>query len=247
MAETLAAESRIEEGIRLLERECSGDNAPDQCRLALASLKFRNGDVTEARQLLERLVRKNPSSAELHLQLAEVRLRSGDIAAALLSFRTARELNPMDAHAAFGLARLLETTGQKQEAAAAYEETLKIDPNYVPALNNLAYLDANLGVNLDRALTLAQRAVENLPGEPTCIDTLALVHLKRGLIDQAIGMFRGLVDGNPANPSFHLHLAMALFAARQRNDSRAELQLAMSRNLPADDLMQSKALAAQLQ
>jgi tetratricopeptide (TPR) repeat protein len=247
VAESKAARGQIRVGISLLEQECANGAAPDESRLALASLLFRTGQFTEARDLLERLVQKNPNSSDLYLHLAETRVRLGDAAGALAAFCKARELNPGDSAAAFGFARALEATGQRQQAANAYEEVLKIDPNNARALNNLAYLKADLGVDLDRALTMAQHAVETMPGQPGCLDTLAMVYNKRGLADEAIRIFQGLVKNDPENPSFHLHLAMAFYTARQRNQARAELQLAMNHNLPADEQPKSQELAAQLQ
>jgi tetratricopeptide (TPR) repeat protein len=246
VAESKAARGQIREGIGLLEQECLNAAAPDESRLALASLLFRTGQFAEARDLLERLLEKNPSSTDLYLHLGETRVRLGDAAGALAAFRKAHELNPGDAAAAFGFARALELSGQRQFAASAYEEVLKIDPNDPRALNNLAYLKADMGVDLDRALTMAQKAVESMPGQTGCLDTLAMVYNKRGLSDVAIRIFQGLVKNDPENPSLHLHLAMALYSARQRNQAREELQLAMNRNLPADEQPKSQELAAQL-
>jgi tetratricopeptide (TPR) repeat protein len=246
VAESMAARGQIREGIGLLEKECANAAAPDESRLALASLLFRTGQFAEARDLLERLLQKNPNSIDLSLHLAETRVRLGDTAGALAAFRKAHELNPGDAPAAFGFARALEANGQRQQAINAYEEVLKMDPNNPRALNNLAYLKADMGVDLDRALTMAQQAVERMPGQPGCLDTLGMVYHKRGLSDEAIRIFQGLVKNDPGNPSLHLHLAMALYAARQRNQARAELQLAMNRNLPVDEQLKSQELAAQL-
>jgi tetratricopeptide (TPR) repeat protein len=247
VAESKAARGQIREGIGLLQEECAKAAAPDESRLVLASLLFRTGRFAEARDLLERLVQKNPSSTDLYLHLGDMRVRLGDAPGALAAFRKARDLNPGDAAAAFGFARALDSTGQKQQAANAYEEVLKIDPNNPRALNNLAYLKADLGVDLDRALTMAQRAADGMPGHPGCLDTLAMVYIKRGLADEAIRIFQGLLKNDPENPSFHLHLAMALYSARQRNQARAELRLAWNHNLPADEQLKSQELASKLQ
>ena len=247
VAESMAGRGQIREGIDLLQQECANASAPDEYRVALASLFFQAGRFAEARDQLQQLVQRRPDSADLQIDLAETRLRLGDGTGALAAFRRAHELNPADSRAAFGFAKLLEATGHRQEAEAAYEQVLKIDPNNPRALNNLAYLKADQGVDLDRALTMAQHAVEGLPGQPGCVDTLALVYFKRGMTGESIRIFQGLVNNDPANPSYHLHLAMAFYAARRRDQSRAELQLALLHNLPADEQLKSKELAAKLQ
>ena len=60
------------------------------------------------------------------------------------------------------------------QARDAYEKVLSINPNFVPALNNLAYLDAERLNDLDKAYELARRARDLQGDDPAIADTLGL-------------------------------------------------------------------------
>ncbi len=61
------------------------------------------------------------------------------------------------------------------------------------ALNNLAFLMAETGGDLDDALTKAQRAKQLLPSLYEISDTLGWIYLKKNLADKAIDIFKDLV------------------------------------------------------
>jgi tetratricopeptide (TPR) repeat protein len=105
------------------------------------------------------------------------------------------------------------------EAKQKYDEVLAIDPRSLIAANNLAYIYAQANENLDRALSLAQTAVEQAPDSPDVRDTLGWVYYKKQLPDLAIRAFEESLAKNPDNPIFHYHLGLA--AAKQGNLARA--------------------------
>ncbi len=53
-------------------------------------------------------------------------------------------------------AELLSAMNRKKEAADLYNQALGIDPNNAAALNNLAFLNAEAGTNLDQAMSFAR-------------------------------------------------------------------------------------------
>jgi len=56
----------------------------------------------------------------------------------------------------------MDGTGKREQAKPIYEQILKIQPDHPVALNNLAYIKAEEGVDLDQALTMAQRALQKV-------------------------------------------------------------------------------------
>jgi Flp pilus assembly protein TadD len=93
---------------------------------------------------------------------------------------------------------------------------------------------AERGGDLDRALTLAQRARQKLPQDHNVADTLGWIYIKKNLADNAIEIFRELTRKEPGNPTFHYHLGMALYQKGDRVAARQALQNAL-RNKPAPD------------
>jgi tetratricopeptide (TPR) repeat protein len=205
-------------------------------RQALADVYVASGNFTAAAAQFEILIKKaligkNLKSTRLYLQLGEAKVRSGDSAGALAAFQTARQLAPADAAPALDLALLYDQTGRSKEARREYQLVIQLQPENTVALNNLAYLDAEEGVNLDQALAHAQRAQQRLPDDPDVQDTLALVYIRKNLTSDGVRMLRDLVSRNPDNAAFHLHLALALYQKGDRPWAKREL-LAAARNKP---------------
>ena len=200
-------------------------------RMALAHVYVASGNFPAAAQQFQAMIGKDPKSAPLYLQLGDAKIHSGDSAGALAAFQTARQLAPGDAAPALDLALAYDQTGRSREAREEYQIVIQLQPENAAALNNLAYLDAEEGVDLDQALAHAQRAQQRMPDNPNVQDTLALVYIRKNLTDDGIRILRDLVSRNPDNATFHLHLALALYQKGERLWAKRELQAA-SRNRP---------------
>ena len=109
---------------------------------------------------------------------------------------------------------------------------MRLDPELAVAKNNLAYLIAETGGNLDRALDLAQEAKELLPDNPNAADTLGWVLYKKQSHDAAIGYLREAVRGmepdDPQLPIVRQHLALAYQAAGDLKSAREVLDEAIA-------------------
>jgi tetratricopeptide (TPR) repeat protein len=104
---------------------------------------------------------------------------------------------------------------------------LKIDPNNGFVLNNLAYLLAETGENLDEALKMAQDAQRLIKGNPAIDDTLGWVYLKKGLTGSAVQVFQNIVQKDPKNATYRYHLGAALLASGERDKAKEELHKAL--------------------
>ena len=129
---------------------------------------------------------------------------------------------------------ILETIGPADQAKAVYEQILKLDPNNAVALNNLAYRKAEEGLDLDAALTMAQRARQLAPNATAMADTLGWIYIKKNLSADAERIFKDLVQKDPANSTFHLHYGMALIQKGDKTSARRELEMAL-KNKPSKD------------
>ncbi len=139
---------------------------------------------------------------------------------------------PDSAPLRFTLATLYEGVGRRTDAIPHYEEAIKIDPNLAVAKNNLAYLMADDGKNLDRALDLAQEAKSQLPESGNVADTLGYVLLKKGIPEAAIGYFQEsestFKPGDPDLGVVRVHLATAYEANQQPEKASEVLQRALA-------------------
>ena len=122
----------------------------------------------------------------------------------------------------------MEMQGRTPEAQQRYVKALEIEPRSAAAANNLAWLYATRGGNLDVALQLAQTAKAGLPDSPEVSDTLGWVYYKKGLKDVAIGPLEQAVRAVPGKATYHFHLGMAYLSANDWAKARASLQRALA-------------------
>jgi len=138
------------------------------------------------------------------LYLSQQRL---DEARAEFETLSKRQPRPVQAHTLVGV--ILEAQNKPQEARRHYEQALALDPDMPVAANNLAWMYAETGENLDMALQLAQTATRRLPNNPAIQDTLGWIYYKKGLTTLAVTSFQKSVELDPKNPVFYFHLGLA--------------------------------------
>ncbi len=69
---------------------------------------------------------------------------------------------------------------------SALERTLELNPEHVDALNYLGYTYAEMGINLDTALDLINRAITLEPESGYIRDSLGWVYFKKGMYSDAL-------------------------------------------------------------
>jgi tetratricopeptide (TPR) repeat protein len=116
---------------------------------------------------------------------------------AVQTYEEAIEARPNDPKLHQFLALLYQFGGAEDKAIARYEAAIKLyepgltsDPSLASAKNNLAYIYAESGVELDDALDYAQDAKAALPDSPVIADTLGWVLYKRGIPSAAISYLK---------------------------------------------------------
>ena len=246
LADCKEAQGQSAGAIQLLEHEL--EKQPDQyeIRVALADAEYRASRFADATKQLSALAANHPDTLDIQLRLGDAQNRMGDREAAIRTFRKARQLQPKSVPAAYGLALMLDMAGQTDQARAAYEDVLKIDPENPQALNNLAYIKADQGIDLDGALGLAQRALRGAPNDPNVRDTLGLIYVRKKLTGQALQLLRDLVSRAPEHPSYHLHLAMALYDAGDKEQAKKELATALTKKPSPIEQAKIKEFAARI-
>jgi putative PEP-CTERM system TPR-repeat lipoprotein len=109
-----------------------------------------------------------------------------------------------------------------QAAAAHYAAVLAVDPNQVIALNNLAWIGGETGD--PKALGYAERAARLAPQQPTVLDTLGMLLVKRGDTERGLKVLEQANRLAPARVDLRMNRARALAMAGQKDAARRELQ-----------------------
>lgn len=211
----------------------AGENPNDanlQRLLGIALIASRQGPAGEAK--LRRAIELDPNNLGAYQALARYLLGSNRVQEGITTYESALQKQPTSAPLHFTLGTLYEGAGQRDKAALHYEEAVKLDPNMADAKNNLAYLIADEGTNLDRALDLAQEAKAKLPDNGNVADTLGYVLLKKGIPEAAIGYLQeaeaSFKPGEADLGVVRMHLAMAYEANQQSDKAREVLSRAIA-------------------
>jgi tetratricopeptide (TPR) repeat protein len=220
-------QGQFDKALPLLDAEVKKAPKSAPVRFMLASVATKAGKLGIAEQQYQALAEQAPGSSTLELRWAELMQTKGDTQAATEHFRKAKALDPKNPAPAALLGRILEKSGHEAEAIASYRDALKADPNYVFALNNLAFALAETGQDLDDALRMALSA-QKLTGDNSVVsDTLGWVYLKKGLTGSALQVFQNNVRKDPKNPTYRYHLGAALLASGDKLKAREELRKAL--------------------
>lgn len=235
IAEVMLRTNRQADAMRLVQEAWRKN--PDQpgLKLAVANTAMRVNQLDTAEQQFRDLLAKNPGDIDLTMRLAETLRRKRQLPAALELLEQAYARNPSYPGLALQLALTHEALGDWRSAIPLYEAIVKQDPNHLIALNNLAYRYADMGKDLDTALTYAQRAQQRAPTNDDVVDTLAWVYIRKNLNDTAISLLKPLIAKQPRNPLFHYHLGLALLQKGDRTAARQSLQTALSLNPSKED------------
>ena len=102
---------------------------------------------------------------------------------------------------------LLYTRTQDYKASdEAYERALNISSDNVIVLNNFAYSLSEREVSLDKALSMAQKAVKLSPDNPSFMDTLGWVYFKQGDYQKAQNWIRRAIEAGASSAATFEHM-----------------------------------------
>ena len=183
--------------------------------------------IADYQSILDRYKDAPLEQADIYAQIAATYSLRGDHQKAVENMQKARQLSQSNVSYIAALAAYYDNMGKKQEALVGYRDAMKIDPNNPLVLNNLAYLMTEIGGNLDEALTLANKAKQQLPNMFEVSDTIGCIYIKKNLSDNAIEIFRDLTSKVKDNSTFHYHYGMALAQKGDKVRALVELKAAL--------------------
>ena len=196
--------------------------------LALAGRTWAaTGDAAKGEEFLRRAIDADASNLDAYGLLAGLYLSQQKPDQAVGEFDKLAARQPKAVGPPTLAAMILQSQGKDDEARQRYERLVEANPHAAMAANNLAWMYASRGEQLDRALQLAQAAKADLPDHPQVNDTLAFVYLKKQLPALAIPPLRLAVEKDPENAAFHYHLGLAYSQTGDKAAARQELERAL--------------------
>lgn len=221
LADGLLTLGRGDEALREVDTAIA--RSPDSAALQVmrGTVLARTQHPAEATTAFRRAVELDPKSATALGGLATMLATGGEAAEAIQLYDQAAALDPARPHYAYSAAQLVLSSTDLAAAEVRLRSIAKHHAGHSGARNDLAWLLAEKGQDLDFALALAQEA-NQLEPSPNVQDTLGWVYLKRGDTEKAVEVLTQASQQLPASSSIRQHLAEALVKAG-RPEAASEL------------------------
>ncbi len=193
----------------------------------LSSVFLGKNNFEEVAKILESAVRILPDDYRVNffLGISYSRLNRPLDAARVLE--RARQINPKEVDAIAQLALVYDGIKRFDESDSLYEEALRLDPANALVLNNFAYSLAERGLQLDRALTMARKAVDADPGNASYLDTIGWVYFQLGSFKEAEHFVKEAISKGEGNAVVYEHLGDIYFKLNQKDLAIEQWNLAL--------------------
>lgn len=187
----------------------------------------RLGREDEAEKAFARAVELDSELADAYAGQATLAARRNQLDQGIALFDKASELAPHTSNYPYAAAQLALASGDAPGAERRLRDVVRRFPTHAGARNNLAWILAEKGEDLDLALELAEEA-QRLDPSPEVLDTLGWVRFKRGELSAAVAALEQASESRSDSPSIRYRLGMALSKAGQSDRAREELQAAIA-------------------
>ncbi len=233
-----------EKAIKLAQQKIDGSPESAYGYTLMASIYQAQRDADKAELILKQGLEhvRNEEKALLSYQLGALYAGSKRTDLAIKVLSELRDSNPDFIQGVFTLGAIYDQLGEKKKAVSFYREVLAKNENYVPAMNNLAYLygAGNFG-DPKEGLALAIKAFRSEPANPAIMDTLGYALLKNGRNEESVNILNKAAELLPKVPAVRLHQGEALLTVGNSVDARKALQTVIDIG-PGPDAEQARKL-----
>jgi cellulose synthase operon protein C len=228
LVEGYAGQGKLESALGLLNTESSRFPNSVAIHDLLAATAARAGKIDLAIQNYEFISQQQPKNTEILEKLGGLYQRTHNLRRSIEMFQRVHDLTPDDWRTIARLATVQQEAGIRDDARRNYTLAIQLGADNADVFNNLAYLNADMGLELDGALEFAKRALAKAPSDPNFADTAGFVYLKKKDTASALRVFRGLSKKYPQNGGFRYHLALALLQNGETTEGQRELREAVA-------------------
>lgn len=172
----------------------------------LSSIFMERSKFEDVVTVLESALGQFPDEYRINFFLGIAYHRIGRDHDAVRVLEHARQLNPKDINALIQLALVYDALKKHSESDRLYEIGLNQDPENAVLLNNYSYSLAERGIQLERALAMAKKAVAAQPENSSFLDTIGWVYYQMGEYTEAERYIRKAIEVGDASAVVHEHL-----------------------------------------
>jgi Flp pilus assembly protein TadD len=219
-----------------------------QAHFIYASTLANSRRFDEAISEFQKAIQIEPKALISYMQLAHVYEVQGKLDDALATYQRALTAAPNNPAILGAIGNVYLAKNDTKSAQQYFEKAVNLAPHDALLQNNLAWVYAMQGQNLDQALSLATQAKQAAPELISINDTLGWIQYKKGNYPIAVGLLSEVVQKVPQSAEYRYHLGMALSGAGQKDKAKEELSKALQLAPPLthDDAKQAQDTLAKL-
>lgn len=202
------------------------------------------GDEAEAIEALKALARRAPDAVDAHTALGDLYRRSERFAEGAVAYDAAIRI--LDAQGRpnwvlyYERGICYERSGEWDKAEADFFSALELREDQPLVLNYLGYSWLEKGRNVDRAMEMIEKAVEQRPEDGYIVDSLGWGHYIRAQYDDAVEHLERAVELRPVDPVINDHFGDALWQVGRRLEAAFQWRRALSFGPEPDDAARIK-------
>ncbi len=209
-------------------------------RTSNALLLGENGQTDEAVKVLRSQLTRSEADRDIYLNIAQVYERGRHYKEAEEAAQTAEAIpgEPRENEMVwFLLGAIYERQKFYDRAETEFQKALHVNPRNAPVLNYYGYMLGDLGIRLDEAEALVQRALKEEPHSGAYLDSLGWIYFRENKLTEAEATLRKAVQRESHDATIRSHLA-DVYAKSGRSDLAAiEWEKSLTEwhhSLPAD-------------
>lgn len=199
----------------------------------LSSVFLEKNDYQSVITVLESALKTLPDDPRVNSILGFAYSRTNRTTDAIRVLEKAHALDPKDINTISQLALIYDGMKNFAESDSLYEHALRLDPNNHLILNNYGYSLCERGLQLQRCLEMAKKAVAAQPDNQAYLDTYGWVYFKLGNYAEAEKWVKKAIEKGNANSVLYEHLGDIY--ARMNDHERALEQWNIALKLDANN------------
>ncbi|WP_288929854.1 tetratricopeptide repeat protein [uncultured Maritimibacter sp.] len=211
--------------------------APDsrayvQAMMGKASALRRSDQADAGIETLTTLADRYPDLAPVHVALGDAYRYEEAWPEAIAAYDRAISLYPEEVAAQwavyFARGIVNERGGRWDDAERDFRKALELEPDQPSVLNYLGYSLVEKRENLDEALGMIEKAVDQRPNEGYIVDSLGWVYYRLGRYEEAVPQMEKAVSLMPVDPVVNDHLGDVYWAVGRTREAEFQWSRALS-------------------
>ncbi|WP_254434794.1 tetratricopeptide repeat protein [Magnetospirillum sp. UT-4] len=232
VADILAAQERLDDANEMYRSIPADSPAHAYGRLRIAMNLDELGDTEGALKALDALAAERPADVDALVTKGDVLRRKKRFAEAATAYDAAlaRIGTPQRQHwpLLYSRAIAFERSKQWPKAEADFLKALELNPDQPDVLNYLGYSWVDMGLHLERARKMIEKAVELRPKDGAIVDSLGWALYRMGEYQAAVKHLERAVELKAEDPTVNDHLGDAYWQVGRSAEAMFQWRRAMS-------------------